>query len=1126
MKNLFRSLLAAAVLFGAAACATEDVSNSVVVSGETVTVTFTANLGQLGTRTATIGNASHVNRVYLGVYEHNNPNNYLNELTDDEGYQVVYDTTEGVGKASFSVVLLKDKVYDLVFWAQKADVDCYEMDWANRKLNIDYTNVASQAEERDAFFLVENDYKAGDAAETTTFTLKRPFAQLNAGLSADEVTNLKNNGVIIKDEATGEDFTAQFLSKAVVSNVATTLLLGQDNEGLVANPEDVTFLAASWPAEALVLADQTAYTYVSMNYLLVNEQQLVEVAYEFTDNEGTTYNRDYSAVPVQRNFRTNIVGALLSSPIDFNVVIDPGFTTPDINREIVHVANTTELQAAINAASTDANDPTEIILSGDIDLSEVAGMFSTRASNSALVVPAGKNVLLNLGGYTLSQAKENTSSYSMIENNGTLTVSNGTILFTEKGAGDPNYGWGSNTINNLGTLTVANGGIVKVTMEQEPKHALYAINTNAGATLNVNGGSVLNPNGHAIRMVSFGNGVNNVVVNDGLIEGNRAIWMQLPSNNPASAPEMNLVINGGTLRSIEQTYNLAIYIYSYGQSGENVTLTINGGTFDGNIALDATTTANMQNGGASVYGGTFNGQWGIYSYADDAVAAGKLVVHGGTFATDYALTYLAQTSVAKEVDGKFVVVPAVAQVDNKGYETFAEAFAAAADGKTVKLINDTTTAEVLTVGKGKNISLDLNGKSLNGWSETTGKNYNFIDVNGGTLTVENGTITAQFKGANMGWNSSTNVFNVTAGGVLNLNNVEAKNLGGSDMGFVAHLNNWGEVTLNVENATLESNYVAVRVFNSGYDKNNVTIKNSTLKGGNYAFWVHNYTVADFGTQEKADAQKALLNFDIWGNGNTFIGKNDTPIRYGMTNSVYFGADVECIVTTAAQLEAAISNGATITLAPGTYVIPNKAQGKTLTFVGAGDPTQTVIATKSDGSYEGCNYAFDGSTVTFENICINTTSTTYVGYARCKGTYKNCVINGTYTLYDNSKFEGCTFNVSGDVYNIWTWGAPNAEFDNCVFNSDGKALLLYGQANTKLTVNNSTFNDNGGLADLKAAIEIGNDYNTSYELIVNNTVVNGYEVNDKGINTGTTLWANKNSMGQDKLNVIVDGVDVY
>ena len=42
-------------------------------------------------------------------------------------------------------------------------------------------------------------------------------------------------------------------------------------------------------------------------------------------------------------------------------------------------------------------------------------------------------------------------------------------------------------------------------------------------------------------------------------------------------------------------------------------------------------------------------------------------------------------------------------------------------------------------------------------------------------------------------------------------------------------------------------------------------------------------------------------------------------------------------------------------------------------------------------------------------------------------------------------------------------------------------------------------------------------------IVNKTVVNGYEINDEGIRTGTTLWGNKNSMSTDKLNVVVDGV---
>ena len=226
----------------------------------------------------------------------------------------------------------------------------------------------------------------------------------------------------------------------------------------------------------------------------------------------------------------------------------------------------------------------------------------------------------------------------------------------------------------------------------------------------------------------------------------------------------------------------------------------------------------------------------------------------------------------------------------------------------------------------------------------------------------------------------------------------------------------------------------------------------------------------------------------------------------------------------ASLDKAIKDGESqIVLGDGNYIIPDSAKGKELTITGNGS---TVIATQDDGSYEGCDYSLDGATVTFNNVTINTDSSTYTGYARLNATYNNCTINGTYTLYGNSTFNNCEFNVSGDVYNIWTWGAPNATFNNCTFNSDGKALLLYGQANTKLTIDGCTFNDKGGLTDKKAAIEIGNDYNTSYNLIVNNTTVNGYESNDKGINTGTTLWGNKNSMGTDKLNVVVDGVDVY
>ena len=241
-----------------------------------------------------------------------------------------------------------------------------------------------------------------------------------------------------------------------------------------------------------------------------------------------------------------------------------------------------------------------------------------------------------------------------------------------------------------------------------------------------------------------------------------------------------------------------------------------------------------------------------------------------------------------------------------------------------------------------------------------------------------------------------------------------------------------------------------------------------------------------------------------------------------------GSNEQIVVTSNEQLAAAdIANNATIYLTKGKYVIPAAAKNKTVTFIGTGNPEDVEVAvTKVGDGGENCDFGLDGSNATFEGITITTNSSTYIGYARCNGTYKNCIINGTYTLYGESTFENCVFNVTGDVYNIWTWGAPNATFDGCIFNSEGKAMLLYGQANTKLTINNCTFNDNGGLDVKKAAIEIGDDYGSSYELIVNNTVVNGFAMNDEGTSTGTNLWGNKNSMPDDRLNVTIDGKVVY
>ena len=279
----------------------------------------------------------------------------------------------------------------------------------------------------------------------------------------------------------------------------------------------------------------------------------------------------------------------------------------------------------------------------------------------------------------------------------------------------------------------------------------------------------------------------------------------------------------------------------------------------------------------------------------------------------------------------------------------------------------------------------------------------------------------------------------------------------------------------------------------------------------------------------------VANYPVQRNYRTnIIGKILTgDVTFNITIDPIFDGEYNTYLASSNEdITNAISAGVTtISLTPGTYIIPDDAKGKTLTFIGTGNPEDTKIATQDDGSYEGCDYSLDGATVTFENITINTDSHTYTGYARCKGTYKNCVINGTYTLYGDSKFENCTFNVSGNVYNIWTWGAQNAEFDSCTFNSDGKALLLYqeGSNTVNLTVKGCIFNDNGGLTSKKAAIEIGDapyGATPTYNVTISKTTVNGYEINDEGHNTGTTLWGNKNSMPADRLNVTVDGVKVY
>ena len=488
------------------------------------------------------------------------------------------------------------------------------------------------------------------------------------------------------------------------------------------------------------------------------------------------------------------------------------------------------------------------------------------------------------------------------------------------------------------------------------------------------------------------------------------------------------------------------------------------------------------------------------------------------------------------------------------YATIQDAVNNVKDGEVIKVATGTYT-EVVKVTGGKNFTLEAAGPNVviaaldhqsngtpstvkvkgitfdnsvttAGWFTGTAPNIApCVGAWGGNLTFEDcAFIVAGTSGKETGvmtwWTTENNVMS------LSFNNCTFE--GKDDHANARAMQIYGYVNMEVNNCSFNTKkdytlkYVAqngnIATFSNNIVNNSenfVELGSSAYPGTNYTANINNNTLGKgVNTHTIAHDENQTVNV----NGNVSV----------IAEGVVKDANGNYIASSNEGITNAISDGATtINLTQGNYVIPSSAKEKTLTIIGTGTPEDVKVAvTKVGTGGENCDYAFDGSTVTFEGITITTNSSTYIGYARCKGTYKNCVINGTYTLYGDSKFENCTFNVSGDVYNIWTWGAPNATFDKCTFNSDGKAMLLYGTENTNLTIENSVFNDKGGLTDLKAAIEIGNDYGKSYTLVVNNTVVNGYEINDKGIYTGTTLWANKNSMGKDNLSVTVDGVKVY
>ena len=307
-KFLFFSALAA-LLLSTAACSSDEPA----AQGDD-TVTFTVNL-QNGNDSRAISDGTKAVNLTAFAYK--------------DGQKVQQQTATFSGlKATVTFKLVKGVKYDFSFWAQSPEAKCYTLSEDGTKVNIDYTQAASNVDNDDAFYGVKKDVTVGTASDETV-TIYRPFAQLNYGDNLDDYEAAK---------AAGTEVTKTQVTVKKVANVLD-LTTGQAS-GDVA----VTYALAPVPSESKELTVAgTNYKWLAMNYLLVpgqvrmadtkitTENALVTTTLTVYAGETKVNEMSVANVPVQSNHRTNILGNLLIDKVNFNVVIDPVFDNPDYN---------------------------------------------------------------------------------------------------------------------------------------------------------------------------------------------------------------------------------------------------------------------------------------------------------------------------------------------------------------------------------------------------------------------------------------------------------------------------------------------------------------------------------------------------------------------------------------------------------------------------------------------------------------------------------------------------------------------------------------------------------------------------------------------------------------------------
>ena len=368
-------------------------------------------------QTKAIADGSNVDQLVYEVW--------LTETLGDlnNGQLLYHSTVDNAftdGKATLPLDLVNNQNFTVLFWAQNAAAAAYDADDLTA-VTYAQTSYLSNNDDLAAFYAVAyvadtKHVKKDGTATSGEVKLTRPFAQLNLGTLN-----------VVKD------FTVKLVSSTVTVDKAPTKFNVATNE--TSEEKSFTFADANVPAGELEV-NGTKYQYVAMNYLFAGSNLTVDytIKAELIPDGATTgtvseITNQVKNVPVDENHRTNIIGNLLTSKTDYEIVIDAEFAGEA--PETYVVKSKEELDQILKSNEEEIH----VVLGADVDLTANDAYLKLGGADTETIIIDGTKVTTKSTAadyYTLNLATTYWSRLNTVNPDAKIVLRNLNLTSSQK----------------------------------------------------------------------------------------------------------------------------------------------------------------------------------------------------------------------------------------------------------------------------------------------------------------------------------------------------------------------------------------------------------------------------------------------------------------------------------------------------------------------------------------------------------------------------------------------------------------------------------------------------------------------------------------------------------------------